>query len=146
MLLAHAMGTLLAHVVQLLRQERERLFHGVRKKWDGAGGDEPAADAGFDEFRDSGDVGRYDGAFQGEGFHDDDREAFGKAGEDQGAGAEDFVPDGVGVKPAGNADMVLEVVTRNQTFDRFAHGTIADQGQVARNALLLETIDRFNEK
>ena len=72
----------------LFRSERERLFHGVRKKRDGAGGDEPAADAGLDELRDSGDVSRYDGALQGEGFHDDDREAFGKAGENQGAGAD----------------------------------------------------------
>ncbi len=64
------------------QEERERLFHGVRKKRDGAGWDEPAADAVFDEFRDSSDVGRYDGALQGEGFHDDDREAFGKAGEE----------------------------------------------------------------
>lgn len=85
MLLAHAMRTLLAHVVQLVGRQREGLFNRVREQRHRTGRDEPAADGGLDELGDSGDIGRYDGTLQGKCFHNDDWEPFGKAGKNHGA-------------------------------------------------------------
>lgn len=56
------------------------------------------------------------------------------------------MPNRVSVQPAGNLNLIFETIAPNQVFDWFAHGPVADQRQITRNALLFETIDGFNEE
>lgn len=124
---------------------RERLGHGMDQRVHGAGGNEPTVDAVLDEFGVTGDVSCDDGPAQGERFEHDDRETFGEAGENQGSSSEELISDILIAEEAGDADGVLKLEVADEAFDFGPHVAVADDGELAGDALIAEACDGLDE-
>lgn len=124
---------------------RQTILHRGREFFNGPGGEQPSLPSVAHQFRDSGHVSAEHGPAQCHGFHNDDRQTFGKARQHQGTGGEDLTTNFVAAYPAGNSYLIGQVVILHQLLDFRAHRSVSGQHQFEPNALARQTGRRFDQ-